>query len=208
MSKRFSDEPLDEEIENDDLDSDDLDDDLNVVAREFESELDEVALEKIAARSREAAIRKAMDYLSIRDHSKYELMKKLTRQEFSVDDIISAILYVEEGGWLLPPDVMAEKVADQLHRKKKSHLYIQGYLRQKKLPSVPRDQDIELQKARKLLQGRFSRLSKRFQGDKKEVRKHVAQFLRGRGFDSQTIAKVSHEASTNPESVYGVFRES
>jgi SOS response regulatory protein OraA/RecX len=193
---------LDGELDDDDLDESadgELEDDDQDESVDFEADEQD---EKLAKRSRERAIRKAMDYLSIRDHSRYELMKKLTRCEFSVEDIIAAITHAEEGGWLVPPDVMAEKVADQLHRKKKSHLYILGYLKQKKLPSVRRDQGIELEKARKLVQSRFSRLSKRFQGDKKEVRKQIAQFLRGRGFDSETIAKVSHEASGDSKSVY------
>jgi SOS response regulatory protein OraA/RecX len=145
----------------------------------------------LAKRARGYAVKKAMDYLASRDHSKSEIESKLKRLKLPKDAIDHALDYVESGGWLLPPEAMAQKVADVLHRKKKSHFYIQNYLKSKKLPSVARDNEIELEKARSLVEGRFSRLSKRSQIDNKKI----AQFLKYRGFDPQTIRQVLKETS-------------
>lgn len=151
--------------------------------------------------TQQAALQKTMDYLGVRDHSRYELEQKLRRLEFSKEDIAYALNHVEASGWLPPPEVLAEKVAQQLHRKKKSHMYILGYLRQKKLPSVNRDSEIEREKAKKLLLYHFSRLSKGSRDAKNSLPKKMAQFLQNRGFDRETIAKVVHETSGTSKSV-------
>lgn len=143
------------------------------------------------------AIKKAMDYLAMRDHSRSELRMKLSKYDFLPDDIESALNHVESSGWLLPPQALAEKVADQLHRKKKSHYYIVKYLQQKQLPPVPRDSDLELEKALSLLEGRFSPLSKPTTLDKKQI----MVFLRNRGFDHETIQRVVNEASGHSQSI-------
>lgn len=139
-----------------------------------------------------------MDFLAMRDHSQAELRTKLSRYDFLPEDIEAAMDYVATSGWLLAPEVLAEKVADQLHRKKKSHYYILKFLQQKKLPPVPRDGSRELEKAMAVLPGRFSRLSKVSPEDKKKI----AQFLKNRGFDLDTILRVIHETSGNTQSLY------
>lgn len=141
------------------------------------------------------AIRKAMDYLGARDHSRRELKKKLQRFEVSPEDIEAALDHVEESGWLLSPEKLAVKVAEQLHRKKKSYFYILGYLREKGLPTVPRVAEIEQEKAQKLLESRFSDLSKLSHSDKKKR----IQYLKNRGFDRETIAKVINDPSGTSE---------
>lgn len=144
------------------------------------------------------AIQKAMDYLAMRDHSRHELRTKLAKYDFIEEDIEAALNHVEASGWLLPPQVLADKVAGYLHRKNKSHMYINRFLHSKKLPSVPRDSDLEREKARSLLQGgRFSRLKKSSSDD----RKQAAQFLKFRGFDSETIMRVLNEAPGDSKEV-------
>jgi regulatory protein len=143
------------------------------------------------------AIKKAMDLLAIRDHSRSELRLKLSRFEFSPDDIESALDQSETSGWLLPPQVLAEKVAEELHRKKKSHDYIAQYLQQKELPPLPRDAERELEKALSALGGRFSPLSNPSSVDKKQI----MVFLQNRGFDEDTIQRVVNEASGRSQSI-------
>ncbi len=135
------------------------------------------------------AIKKAMDYLAMRDHSRSELRMKLTKHDFTPDDIDEALNHVESSGWLLPPQALAEKVADQLHHKNKSHDYIVKYLQQKELPPVPRDSSQEYEKARSLLGERVSPLSKPSTLDKKQI----ISYLQFRGFDHETIQRVINE---------------
>ncbi len=129
------------------------------------------------------AIKKAMDFLALRDHSRSELRLKLSRSEFSPEDIEAALDHSEASGWLLPPQALSEKVAEELHRKKKSHDYIAHYLQQKELPPVARDTERELEKALSALGGRFSPLSNPSTVDKKQI----MVFLQNRGFDEDTI---------------------
>ena len=137
------------------------------------------------------AIQKAMDYLAMRDHSRSELRMKLAKHDFVPDDIDAALNHVESSGWLLPPQALAEKVADQLHGKKKSHDYIVKYLQQKQLPPVPRESSREYEKACSLLSDRLSPLSKPLSLDKKQI----INYLRYRGFDHETIQRVINETS-------------
>lgn len=146
----------------------------------------------------QAAVRKAMDYLGVRDHSRHELKTKMRKLEFEDADIEYALDHVEKSGWLLSPEALAQKVADQLHRKKKSHYYILAFLQKKKLPPVPRVAEIELEKAQKLANSRFSRLSNPSQDDKKVI----INYLKNRGFDRETISKVLNETSGNSKSIY------
>lgn len=148
-------------------------------------------------KTKNEAIQKAMDYLAMRDHSRSELRMKLSKYHFLPDDIESALNHVETSGWLLPPQALAEKVADQLHRKKKSHFYILKYLQQKQLPPVTRDSERELEKARSLLGGRFSPLSKPSTLDKRQM----MVFLKNRGFDHETIQRVINETSGHSPSL-------
>ncbi len=137
------------------------------------------------------AIQKTMDYLAQRDHSSSELRAKLARFEFSPEDIEAALGHVESKGWLLTPQALAQKVAEELHHKKKSHEYILQYLQQKELPPVPRDAELEREKALATLGKRFSPLSKHSDVDKKKI----ISFLHNRGFDEETIQRVINETS-------------
>ncbi len=148
-------------------------------------------------KTQQEAIAKAMDYLAMRDHSRSELRMKLSKHDFLPDDVEAAITHAETAGWMLPPQAMAEKVAGQLNQKKKSHEYILKYLQQKQFPPVPRDGELELQKALSLLEGRFSTLSNLSTLDKKQV----MVFLHNRGFDQDTIERVLNEAPGSSQSI-------
>ena len=135
---------------------------------------------------------KAMDFLARRDHSEKELRKKLLKT-FEPDKVDEALDYVKDRGWLLPPDELSEKATESLHRKKKGHLYIQNFLREKGLPLQPKDLDRELEKARELIQEKAS--------DPGDV-KRVSALLKNRGFDTETIARIIHEIRTSPQGIY------
>lgn len=138
---------------------------------------------------KKSAREKAMDYLAIRDHSRKELQTKLEYKEYSREEIEAALDSMEQSGWLLSSEKQAEKVAEALHLKKKSHLYILQYLESKGLPPVPRDSERELEKAQNLVESHFSKLSKSPDADTKQI----AQFLQNRGFDTTTILSVCKE---------------
>lgn len=139
---------------------------------------------------KKSAREKAMDYLAMRDHSRRELLTKLKKHEYSEEEITQALNSVEDSGWLLSSEKLAEKVCESLHLKKKSHLYITQYLKAKGLPPMPRDSEREYDKAQILLKSHFSKLSNSSGTDKKQI----IRFLKNRGFDSETIAKIcSHK---------------
>lgn len=134
---------------------------------------------------KKSAREKAMDYLAVRDHSRLELETKLSQKDYSPDEIAHALDSLEVSGFLASEESLSESVSENLHQKGKSHTYIEQYLEAKGLPPVPRDSELELKKAEKLLQSHFSKLSKSSETDKKKM----AQFLQNRGFDSDTIIK-------------------
>lgn len=133
-----------------------------------------------------SAREKAMDLLAVREHSRHELEQKLAAKKYTKEEIEAALTSLESAGWLPDSKELALRVAETLHRKAKSHMYIVEYLKSKGLPPVPRDSEFELEKAQKLLQSHFSKLSKSSEADKKQI----AQFLKNRGFDTETILSV------------------
>jgi regulatory protein len=135
---------------------------------------------------------KAMDFLARRDHSEKELTEKLLKH-FELSEIEPVLEEMKERGWLPQPEELAQKVTENLHMKKKGHLYIQNFLRQKGLPETPKDMDRELEKARNLVHSKSQDLSNT---------KKTASLLKNRGFDTETIARVIHEIRQNTPSLY------
>ena len=127
---------------------------------------------------------KLMDYLSRRDHSEKELRTKLRTHEFSEAEIDGAIATAKESGWMSPPEELAERVYLRLNEKGKGALYIQRYLAEKGLPDVHIDEDIELEKGRKLIEPLIER---------GEDREKQQRYLTNRGYAPKTIRKVLHE---------------
>lgn len=149
--------------------------------------------EKKTLKSRQAAKKKVMDLLARRDHSEKELRKKL-REKFSETEdsesvIEEAIDFAKDNNWLGDPQDLAFQMADVLHRKKKGIHYINNYLREKGLPAVETDRDLELEKALSIVKNKYD---ENFEFSREEKAK-VGRLLASRGFDSETVRKVIYE---------------
>jgi len=144
-------------------------------------------------RPQPSARNKMMDILARRDHSEKELRKKLRDKQFPPEEIDRAIEFGKENGWIPNTEeglkVLSEKTADVLKRKGKGRLYINHYLKEKGLVPVEVDPAEELEKARELVENKFSDLK---QMDRKEKAK-VGRFLISRGFGLETVRKVIYE---------------
>lgn len=132
---------------------------------------------------------KMLDLLARRDHSEKELRTKL-QKHFDEAQIEKAIEFAKDKKWI-PDDessanLLAERAAAGLHRKKKGILYINHFLGKKGLPKLKADPRLELEKARDLINNRKSK--------KKDVdQKVMARFLLSRGFEMTTVRKAIHE---------------
>lgn len=135
------------------------------------------------------AKRKVMDLLARRDHSVKELKKKLKEKNFAEDDIAEAIEFAQENRWLGNENTMAERMAASLHRKGKGIHYINHTLKEKGLPQVSPDREIELEKALRLVKNKYSDL----ENLSREEKAKIGRFLQARGFDSETVRKVIYE---------------
>jgi regulatory protein len=136
------------------------------------------------ARQKQARV-KVMDLLARRGHSTLELRQKMALR-FSPEEIEDAILFAEENNWMTPPHELAERVVEELSRKKKGQRYIQQFLKRKGLPTVAPDRDVELQKGRDIAEAKIGRLGPY---DFEEQRK-IYRLLVNRGFDAETIRAV------------------
>lgn len=129
-----------------------------------------------------------------RDHSERELRTKLSGR-FSPSDIDAALNQTRQRGLLVPPEKLSENFARICHRRYKGHLYIQNKLKQKGLPLLDKDTELEQQKAQHLLQKWQSALSL----DKTSVNKkgldkvRLSRRLMTRGFEYDTIKQVLRE---------------
>ena len=134
-----------------------------------------------------------MDMIARRDHSEKELRTKLKDKfgdaEDGMEAVEAAIEYAKENKWLGDPADLSRRMADMLHRRHKGIVYINHYLREKGLPSVDVDRDLELEKALDLVKNKY-REEQEFDRAEKA---RVARFLASRGFDSDTVRKVIYE---------------
>ncbi|WP_374029622.1 regulatory protein RecX [Bdellovibrio bacteriovorus] len=149
--------------------------------------------EKDPQKTRQAAKRKVMDLLARRDHSEKELRKKL-REKFSDDELAGdvvdeAIEFAKDNNWLGDPADLAHRMAEMLHRRNKGIHYINNYLREKGLPAVESDRDLELEKALSIVKNKYDEDHKFSREDKAKV----GRLLASRGFDSETVRKVIYE---------------
>lgn len=161
-----------------------------------------------------------MDLVALRDHSEKELRTKLREyfrrnlqyrkrlakkqnREFTEDTeenqrgiqeaIELAIEFAKDQKWLGNPEDLADKMARILHRKNKGISYINNYLKEKGLPPVLGDRDLELEKALALVKNRYSDFSELSFEEKRKEQARVARFLASRGFDSEIVRKVIYE---------------
>ena len=116
-----------------------------------------------------------------RDHSERELRTKLAVR-FQPSDIEAALKQARTRGLLLPPVELSQNLARSLHRRNKGFIYIQNKLRQKGLPPVEPEPELELQKARRVLE------------KLKKLHPHnpakLSRQLMTRGFEYDTIKQV------------------
>ncbi len=153
-----------------------------------------IPMEKASSRPRPkaSARNKMMDYLAHRDHSESELRLKL-KDDFTAGEIDLAIEFAKEKGWVPNSEedlrALSEKTAEVLKRKGKGQHYINQYLEEKGLAPVAVDSLEELEKARQLVENKFSDLSKMNEKEKAKA----ARFLASRGFDEETVRKVIYE---------------
>ena len=161
-----------------------------------------------------------MDLVALRDHSEKELRTKLltyfkrnfqyrqraakkqgrdltaefaSQQQEIADAIEGAIEFAKTHQWICKPAGLSEKMARMLHRKNKGISYINNYLKEKGLPAVTQDRDLELEKALALVKNKYSDFPQLSYEDKRKEQARVARFLASRGFDSETVRKVIYE---------------
>ena len=136
---------------------------------------------------------KIMEYIARRDHSEKELKAKLRRLKdfqdrkkprFTVDEIDQGIEWARVNKWLISSDQLAVSVARALHGKKKGIRFINAYLAQKGLPRQALDEDLELEKALKLIHRKIVNIS-----IDSNLKLKLTRFLISRGFPSNIISK-------------------
>ncbi len=135
-----------------------------------------------------SALNSLMRYLAQRDHSVKELREKL-RRKYNAQEVDRAIEAAHENRWLLPPEELAEKVAEQLHAKGKGKNYIRRYLSLKGLPGVGIEESRELEKGKDIVENKLG-LKPPFDFDQK---KKIFRYLVNRGYEKNIARKVSHE---------------
>jgi regulatory protein len=130
-----------------------------------------------------------MDLISRREYSEAEIRQRLKTKDFTSEEIEAALDKAKAKQWLGKPEEMAQTLATQLHKKNKGIEFINYTLTQKGLPSVSRDENLELEKALSLVKTKYSQ----FEKFSREEKVKVMRFLASRGFDSSTIEKVIHD---------------
>ena len=136
------------------------------------------------------ALQRLILLLSRRDHSLWELRQKL-QKHFSCPEVEKALKMAQKEHWLRDEKEISLKWAEQMHADLKSHLYIEGQLRKRKLPLVEKESQREFEKAYSLIRKR-----KESWLSSKNLRP-IALFLNHRGFDSETIEKILHTISSS-----------
>ena len=138
---------------------------------------------KAKSRATRSARTKVMDLLARRDHSELELCRKLA-PHFPTDEILEAIAFARENNWLAPQEVIAERAAQALARKNKSHRYISRFLQNRGLPPMARDREGEVAKALAIVK---PFLARRQNFEVYQARRKIIRLLINRGFDSETV---------------------
>jgi regulatory protein len=131
------------------------------------------------------ALNKLTEYLARRDHSERELRTKMARR-FSRTAVERAIGEARERGWIRRPEELAEQVAEQLFRRGKGPLYVNGYLRKKGLPALSFDQEEMRELCRKVLEQKYPQWSEM----SFEEKRRPLRFLLQRGFPESLILAI------------------
>ncbi len=101
----------------------------------------------------------------------------------------AALVRVEEYGYLLAPEVLARRLTESLHRKRKGALRIRQELKKRGLPAVAPDTETELEKGRALIDKLFPVTENLGLKEKQKAYRHLVN----RGFEFDTIQKVLQE---------------
>ncbi|PIS10367.1 MAG: RecX family transcriptional regulator [Bdellovibrio sp. CG10_big_fil_rev_8_21_14_0_10_47_8] len=151
---------------------------------------------KISMKSATSARNKMMDYLARREHTEKELRTKLSKG-FPTDEVEQALDYGKQQGWIANSSDsvrdLADKVATELHRKKKGILYINHFLEEKGLPPIKKNHTEELEKAQELIENKFSGQN----WEERKVKEKASRLLISRGFDHETVRKVVYDGIEN-----------
>lgn len=129
-------------------------------------------------------------YLALRDHSRLELERKLSRR-FEADLVARVLEEADAHGWIGEPEDIAARAASALQRRMKSRRYVEGQLRKRGLPLPPRDDEKELANARALIERKFGAPTDL----SFEERARAFRFLKYRGFEDRLIRMVFHAES-------------
>ncbi len=143
--------------------------------------------------SKSSARNKMMDLLARREHTEKELRLKL-EDSFPRAEIEEAIEFGKKSKWIANSDetlaALAEKTAEDLRRRGKGTLFINSYLEEKGLPKVSVNDSEELEKARRLVENKFSGFNSLDSEEKAPLNAKVGRFLISRGFDEEIVRKV------------------
>lgn len=152
------------------------------------------------------AKKKLMDLVARRDHTEKELRKKLSLR-CEPETVEKTISWAQSQNWLASPEKLKMQFSEQLSRRGKGIRKINQKLKELGLETVKSDADTELEKAKKLVSGKWS--TRDFNGlDYKESQKlkaKIMRFLATRGFESNiinTILKSFKSSSQNEEEIY------
>lgn len=138
----------------------------------------------------ESILNKIADYLARRDHSVKEIKDKLTEKKiYDLAEINEAIQKAKDLKWFLPENELAEKVAQFLTLRSKSHYYINGYLKEKGLPTIEFSEARELSAINKCLSKKFKNPNNLTYNDKLKA----IRLLSSRGFHRETCYKILNQ---------------
>lgn len=137
--------------------------------------------------AKESILNIIADYLARRDHSVQEIQEKLAqKKKYDPQDIADTIQIAKDKKWFLPDDELAEKVARSLALKNKSYFFISNYLKDKGLPPIPFDEEMETIAIERCLIKKLGPISDLSPGDKQKA----LRLLSGRGFKAELCYKV------------------
>jgi len=150
--------------------------------------------------SRKKAINSALRILTPRDHSKYELVRKLKQRGFSREDIDEAIAYCEQFDYI-NDERTAQVYIRQLKRKGYGKKRIQLELSKKGLKGTRiqgiLDECVPETDEREGAELILKKNIKRFQREKDELKRRdkIYRFLHPRGFSPEIIEEIQKKYS-------------
>lgn len=140
-------------------------------------------------RPNKSAYEKSIDFLAKRDHSEKELREKLEQRQYTVEEIQDAIDELHERNYILPPEVLAGKVARILKERGKGLRYIVQYLGKKGLPPVDITTEEEFERGKELIERKLG-MTPPFEWEQKVK---IKRYLGNRGFQYDSIMRVIND---------------